>query len=147
MKLTTARPARTKLHFDRLPSDYEALCRLHLPRPIHDAVEYGNLLEIAEAFAGFEDRMSKDQNDYFDLITKLIEEWEASQVTWKALPALKILAHLLDEHELGGADLSRILEVSRNLGPAILRGEREITAGHARTLGAHFGLPAGTFIE
>jgi len=30
---------------------------------------------------------------------------------------------------------------------ASLRGERSITADHARKLGAHFGLNAGAFIE
>jgi antitoxin component HigA of HigAB toxin-antitoxin module len=33
------------------------------------------------------------------------------------------------------------------LGPMILRGERSITAEHARKLGKRFGLPAGVFIE
>ena len=49
--------------------------------------------------------------------------------------------------ELNGADVSRILGVSRHLGPMILRGERAITANHAPALGAHFDLSAGVFIE
>jgi antitoxin component HigA of HigAB toxin-antitoxin module len=138
---------KSKPAFARLPRDYEALCRLHLPRPIHDRAEYEDTLEMAEAFAGFEERMTEDQNDYFDLLCGLLEDWEASQVKWKKLPARKIIQHLLDEHELSGGDLSRILSVSRNLGPAILRGDREITIPHARALGARFGLPAAAFID
>jgi antitoxin component HigA of HigAB toxin-antitoxin module len=48
---------------------------------------------------------------------------------------------------MSAADLSRVLGSHRTLGPMILRGERSITAEHARALGSHFGLPAGVFIE
>jgi antitoxin component HigA of HigAB toxin-antitoxin module len=58
-----------------------------------------------------------------------------------------MLKHLLEQHGLSGVDLSRLLGVSSKLGPMILRGERSITVEHARALGAHFGLPAGAFIE
>ena len=53
----------------------------------------------------------------------------------------------LGEANLSGADLSRLLGVSRQLGPMILRGEREITAAHARILGKRFALSPGAFIE
>ena len=59
---------KTKLRFAAAPKDYAALCRLHLPRPIHDQTEYHNTVEIAEVFAGFEEKMNADQTDYFDLL-------------------------------------------------------------------------------
>ena len=59
---------------------------------------------------------------------------------------LTLLRHLLNEHGMNGADLSRILGTSRTVGPMILRQQRSITASHARLLGNHFGLPAGAFI-
>ena len=92
--------------------------------------------------------MNADQEDYFDLLCSLLEAWDAVHVKWPKQSPRKLLQHLLDEHQLSGADLSRILgATSRHLGPMILRGEREITAAHARALGAHFSLPAGTFIQ
>jgi HTH-type transcriptional regulator/antitoxin HigA len=143
--MKTAR--KTALRFADLPRDYAALCRLHLPRPIRDKADYDNTLEITEAFAGYEAAMNGDQEDYFDLLCTLIEAWEAKHVKWAKVSPLKLLAHLLEEHGMNGSDLSRLLGASRQLGPMILRGERSITAEHARALGAHFGLPAGTFIE
>jgi antitoxin component HigA of HigAB toxin-antitoxin module len=137
---------RAKLRFADLPDDYAALCRLHLPRPIHDKTEYNNTLEIAEAFAGFEDDMNGDQADYFDLLCALLEAWEKEHVKWPKRTPLDILKHLLAEHEMSAADISRLLGASRQLGPMILRGERAITADHARALGAYFHLPAGLFI-
>lgn len=138
---------KTALRFAEMPRDYAALCRLHLPRPIRDKAEYENTLEIAEAFAGYEEEMNTDQDDYFDLLCSLIEAWEGAHVKWKAVSPVKVLAHLLENHGMSAADLSRLLGASRQAGPMILRGERDITAEHARVLGKHFGLPAGTFIE
>ena len=69
--MKTAR--KTKLRFADMPKDYEALCRFHLPRPIRDKADYDNTVEAAEIFAGFEDEMSRDQDDYFDLLCSLIE--------------------------------------------------------------------------
>jgi HTH-type transcriptional regulator/antitoxin HigA len=137
---------KTRLRFANLPRDYEALCRFHLPRPIRDKAEYKNTLEIAEMFAGFEGDMSPEQTDYFDLLSTLLEVWEKARVKWRDVPPLELLKHLLAENDMGGADLSRLLGGSRQLGPMILRGERSITAEHARKLGARFALDPGAFI-
>jgi antitoxin component HigA of HigAB toxin-antitoxin module len=90
----------------------------------------------------------EDQEDYFDVLFTLLEVYEAEHVKLKKVNPLKLLQNLCEEHHLSGTDLSRILGAStRHLGAMILRGEREITAAHARALGAHFHLPAGMFIE
>ena len=64
----------------------------------------------------------------------------------RGVAPLELLKHLLAENDMGGADLSRLLGGSRQLGPMILRGERSITAEHARKLGARFALDPGAFI-
>jgi len=138
---------KAKLCFDDMPRDYAALCRMHLPRLIHDKAEYENTLEIVEAFAGFESNMTAGQEDYFDILCTLIEAWEKEKVEWPDVTPVGMLKHLMEQHEMSGADLSRLLGGSRQLGPMILRGERSITADHARKLGLHFGLGAGAFIE
>lgn len=129
-----------------MPKDYAALCGIFLPRPIRDKVAYDNTVEIADMFAGFEDRMTSDQNDYFDLLCDLIEKREKETVRTPKVRALSLLKHLMEEHHLSGADLSRILGKSLSLGPMILRGERKITADHAIRLGEHFGVRADAFL-
>lgn len=133
--------------FSAIPKDYAGLCRVFLPRPIHDKTVYQNTVEIADIFAGFEDQMTEDQNDYFDLLCDLIEKHEKKTVRQPKLPPLGLLQHLLKEHGLVGADLSRILGKSLPLGPMILRGERKITADHAVRLGDHFGLRPDAFLS
>lgn len=133
--------------FRAMPKDYAGLCRVFLPRPIHDKAGYENTIEVADTFAGFEHEMTGDQNDYFDLLCDLIEKREKESTPLPEFRALELLNHLVAEHNLSGAGLSRILGKSLTLGPMILRGERNITADHAVRLGSHFGLRPDVFLR
>ena len=137
---------KTKISFADLPKDYTGLCRRFLPRRIHDAVDYANVSEVADAMALWQDDFTPDQTDYFDLLCTLIEEFDAENVKWPKLKGRDILQHLLDEHQLAAADLSRILNGSRNLGAMILRGERNLTLPHIRKLASHFKVSPELFI-
>ncbi|OYV07598.1 MAG: transcriptional regulator [Verrucomicrobiales bacterium VVV1] len=132
--------------FTKMPRDYAGLCKLMLPRPIHDDVAYVTTVEIANVFAGFEDQMTEDQNDYFDLLCELIEKYDALSAKPLTLQALALLKHLASEHGITGAGLSRILGKSPSLGPMILRGERKLTAEHAICLGKYFRLRPDAFL-
>lgn len=139
--------AKTKLRFQDLPKDYAGLCRnVLLPRPLRDAADYDNTVEISDALALWQDNFSPDQRDYFDLLCTLIEEYDAGQVNWPKVKGRDVLQHLLDEHNLAAADLSRILGGSRNLGAMILRGDRNLTVAHIRKLAAHFKLGPEVFL-
>jgi antitoxin component HigA of HigAB toxin-antitoxin module len=135
---------QTKIDFARLPQDYTGLCRILTPRPIHDQVGFQNVTEITDAMAGH--RLTADQEDYFDLLCRLIEDYEKEQVEPPKVTVLEALHHLLDAHSLSAADLSRLLDVHRTLGAMILRGERKLTLKHVRTLARHFGVSADVFL-
>ncbi|MBA4148732.1 MAG: transcriptional regulator [Verrucomicrobia bacterium] len=132
--------------FKDFPKDYVGLCRVLLPRPIHDRIEYANISEVTDAMALWQDDFTADQRDYFDLLCTLIEEYDKEHVKWPKVTGLDLLKHLLDEHGMSAADLSRVLDGSRNLGAMILRGERNLTLAHVRKLAAHFKVGAELFI-
>jgi len=132
------------MEFARLPKDYAGLCRILTPRPIHDKVEFQNVTEITDAMAGHE--LTPDQEDYFDLLCRLIEDYEKDRVQAPETTALEALQHLVNAHGLNAADLARLLGVHRTLGAMILRGERKLTLNHVRTLARHFGVSADVFL-
>ena len=134
----------TKIEFARLPKDYAGLCRLLTPRPIHDKVDFENVTEITDAIAGH--KLTADQEDYFDLLCRLIEDYEKERLDTPKVSALDALQHLLDAHDLSAADLARLLGVHRTLGAMILRGERQLTLAHVRTLANHFSVSADLFL-
>ena len=138
---------KTKFRFADLPKDYTGLCRVFLPRPIHDAVDYANVSEVADAMVLWHDDFTRDQADYFELLCSLIEEYDAKNVKWPQVTGLDMLKHLLDAQSMRAADLSRLLGGSRNLGAMILRGERKLTLNHVRTLARHFHVSADLFLS
>jgi antitoxin component HigA of HigAB toxin-antitoxin module len=137
---------RTKIEFARLAKDYSGLCRLLTPRPIHDKVDFENVTEITDAMAGH--KLTADQEDYFDLLCRLIEDYEKehAQLDTSKVSGLEALQHLLEAHEMSAADLARLLGVHRTLGAMILRGERQLTLAHVRTLAKHFRVSADLFL-
>ena len=138
---------QTKTEFARLPEDYAGLCRLLTPRPLHDKVDFENVTEITDAMAGH--KLTLDQEDYFDLLCHLIEDYEKenAQLDTPKVTALDALQHLLDAHDMSAADLARLLDVHRTLGAMILRGERQLTLAHVRTLAKHFSVSADLFLS
>ncbi len=137
---------RSKIEFARLPKDYASLSRMLTPRPIHDKVDFENVTEITDAMAGH--KLTPDQADYFDLLCRLIEDYENEQ----GLPApkvggLDVLRHLLEAHDMSAADMARLLGVHRTLGAMILRGERQLTLAHVRTLAKHFSVSSDLFLS
>ena len=135
----------TKIEFARLPKDYAGLCRMLMPRPIHDKVDFENLTEITDAMAGH--KLSPDQDDYFDLLCRLIEAYEKERLDTPKVTALEALQHLLKAHDMSAADLAQLLDVHRTLGGMILRGERQLTLAHVRTLAKHFSVSADLFLD
>jgi HTH-type transcriptional regulator/antitoxin HigA len=138
---------KTKLRFQDLPKDYAGLCRVFLPRPIHDTVDYANVAEVGDAMALWNEDFTRDQEDYFDLLCSLMEEYDAKNVKWPKVTGTDVLKYLLEEQGLVAADLSRLLGGSRNLGAMILRGERKLTLKHVRTLSKRFRVSADVFLD
>jgi antitoxin component HigA of HigAB toxin-antitoxin module len=137
---------KTALQFQALPKDYAGLCRLQMPRPIHDKVEYANVVEFADAMALWQEDFTADQRDYFDLLCGLVEEHDRAHVRWPKVTVQARLRHLLTESGMSAADLSRLLGGSRNLGAMILRGDRNLTLAHVRKLADHFRVSPELFI-
>lgn len=133
-----------KLEFARLPKDYDGLCRILIPRPIHDKAEFESIAEITDVMAAH--KLTPDQEDYFDLLCGLIEDYEKERLPAPKVTPLEALRHLLEAHDMKAANLARLLGVHRTLGAMILRGQRKLTLNHVQTLARHFGVSADLFV-
>jgi len=146
--MATRTPKARRFHGP--PADrYGALVAALPPRPLHDKTDYEHAVAMIGRLVGYE--LNGDQQDYLEAITVFVERYEREHAAarWDTGRArgLDVLRSLVKEHAMSGADLSRLLGVSRTVGSMILRGERAITAKHARTLGEHFCLDPGVFIR
>lgn len=143
---TATRKTRPFASYADVPKTYRELCQLYLPRPIHDDNEDEAGTEMMNALAVFP-KLNADQQDYLDALTEFVDAYDkAKPVRWPKIKGRDVLKHLMIEHDMGGADLSRVLGGSRNLGAMILRGERNLTVAHIRKLAAHFKVSPELFI-
>ncbi len=69
--------------FTSLPMTYAALCRMHLPRALHDDIGLDAVTEIIDLMAGH--ALNKDQWDYLETLAELAEGYESAN--HKTLPA------------------------------------------------------------
>ncbi len=129
-----------------LPACYAELVALHMPRPIHDRVAYDNTVEVIDALAGH--KLNADQEDYLELLSQLVETYEADHLK----PRIKVkgvaaLQFLMKESQLTGDDLAGMLGVDRSTAYKLLKGGRNLTTEHIRTLGDRFKVSAELFIS
>jgi len=129
--------------------DYAALVAILPPRPLHDAIDYHAAVDMLGNLVGFD--LNADQTDYMEALATFVGQYEHehddTRRTGEAMSGLELLQAVMESAGLKAADLSRILGVSRSLGAMILRGERGITADHAKRLGEHFTMDPAAFIR
>ena len=124
-----------------LPKTYAALVALQVPRPIRDSAAYDNAVEIVHSLAGF--KLNRDQDDYLQLMAKLVEDYERETLPEPApVAGIETLKFLLAENNLTADDLGRILGVNRSIAYRILKGARNLTAAHIKKLSARFAVSA-----
>ena len=142
----TMKTTATTLSFSAMPKTYSGLVSLLVPRPIHDQTAYENAVEVVHALAGF--KLNRDQDDYLELMAKLIEDYER-ETTPEPTPVkgTKALEFLLKENDLSVDDLSRIIGVDRSIGYRILKGKRNLTADHIKKLSTKFAVSADLFLK
>jgi HTH-type transcriptional regulator / antitoxin HigA len=135
----------TGVTFAAMARDYRGLIAMFPLRPIHDKVDLENATEIADAMAGHD--LSADQEDYFDVLTTLIDQYERAHMPGPAQrhDPMGNLRFLMEQHAMSASDLGRLLG-QRELGSKILRGDRELSKTHIRALADHFHVDAGIFV-
>ena len=135
-----------KLNFKELPKTYMELVKLHVPRPISDKASYENTLAIVDALAGHD--LNRDQEDYLEILGDLVASYDRE--TLPDLPnatGIELLQFLLEENDLTGDDLARVLDVDRSTAYRILKGKRKLTTDHIRSLCARFSVQADLFLR
>jgi HTH-type transcriptional regulator/antitoxin HigA len=121
--------------------------QFHPLRPIQDGVDLDNAMEIVDALAVLRKR-TKDQEDYLESLSILIEKYEKDQNTIDAsdVSVIDVLRNLMEGREMNASDLGRLLG-NRELGAAILRGDRQLSKANILKLAKHFAVSPALFLR
>jgi HTH-type transcriptional regulator / antitoxin HigA len=131
----------------KVPTSFNELNAIRALRPIQDEVDLDNAMELLDKLAVMR-RRTKDQDDYLETLTTLVEKYEAEHdpIETQDLSVVDILKSLMQGREMTASDLGRVLG-SRELGSVILRGERQLSKSHIVKLAEHFGLSPALFLR
>ena len=131
----------------KLPKTFDGLNALWPLRPIRDDVDLSNAQEVVDALAVLPTR-SRDQKDYLETLSTLIEKYEQEQGTFNDDDAsvLDVLKFLMEGRAMSASDLGRLLG-NRELGAAILRGNRQLSKANILKLAEHFAVSPALFLK
>jgi HTH-type transcriptional regulator/antitoxin HigA len=96
--------------------------------------EYTRMLEEL-VFSGSKDRDTKDQ---VDLLTLLIEKWDAEHNTFNEVDPVRLLRSLMDDHNMKAKDLVALLDISKGYVSDILNYKKGLSKDVIRKLSGHF---------
>jgi HTH-type transcriptional regulator/antitoxin HigA len=143
-KIMTLAITKNKANYD-LPDDFLGLQeKLFMLKPIHNKTEYAKAMKIAEMLVSRND-LTKSQSDYLESLVNNIEDYEKSRFETKKQEPIELLKFLLEENNLNGSDLGRILG-NRTLGYAILKGQRKLSKTHIVELAEYFSVSPALFL-
>lgn len=132
----------------RLPKQFGELVRQMPPRAIADDVDYQNTIDRIDRLMTV-GKLSDGQAVYLETLVQLVQAYEATHhaIDTSDISGLAALKHLLDENDVNGSDLARLLEVHPSMGSKILNGDRALTIEHVKKLAACFKVSPSLFID
>ncbi len=131
--------------FAKLPKTYKALCRLHLPRTLHDEIELDAVTEIIDLMAGHP--LTADQADYLETLAELAEAYESTNHPAPAIqPPHQFLAAHLENIGMTATEWGKLIGIDRSTASRPLRGERKLNTAHVRKTAEALNLEASLLI-
>lgn len=131
----------------KLPGRFSDLSRMAPLKAIADEGEHEVMLNRADQMMLLP-KLTRGQSDYLETLVQLIEAYEARHhsIDNNAIRGVELLRRLLQEHDLSGAALGRVLGVDASTSSKILGGQRRLTLDHVKRLSEHFGVGVAAFV-
>lgn len=122
----------------------------HFPlRPIKSKHQLDIAIKVAKDLYSRLDCLSRDESDYLDVLTNLIETYEREKNVFptKSVLPIEMLNYLLEVNNLKQVDLARILKVESGRASEIVNGIRPLSKAQIAILSDHFKVSANLFLE
>jgi HTH-type transcriptional regulator/antitoxin HigA len=106
--------------------------------------QYDKYCRILEELV-FSPSKTKAMNDEIDLLTLLIEHYDAEHNTFKNSDPVELLRSLMKDHKMKAVDLAGLLEVSEGLVSDILKYKKGLSKKSIRILSERFKMRQEAF--
>jgi antitoxin component HigA of HigAB toxin-antitoxin module len=133
----------------KIPADYlELVNRLPLA-PIRNRKRLKDALDLIDELGIIdENQLTPGQADYLLVLSDLVERYEDAHFPGETPfeDGIAALEYLMQQTQMSASDLGRLLG-SRQLGPLILRRERELSKSHIVKLAGYFKVSTDLFLR
>jgi HTH-type transcriptional regulator / antitoxin HigA len=127
------------------PKKYADLLATTLPQLIESEAEYERMMAIVEPMMSREDGLSPEEAKLFDLLVKLIQDYEEKHYPIEPAAPHQVLQHLM---EARGLEPNEIVHLFGSTGRAseAINGVRAISEAQARKLAEFFHVSPELFV-
>jgi antitoxin component HigA of HigAB toxin-antitoxin module len=129
------------------PERFEDLCKVHMPRTIHDKNEFDETVRVMDWIAI--QAHNTDMEDYAATLADLVTTYEvANDLRVKPkLSGLELLKEIVSRSGVTQVKLASILGVEQGTVSKIMTGDRSITIEHAKRIAKHFKVKAAALLH
>jgi HTH-type transcriptional regulator/antitoxin HigA len=125
--------------------DFMTLVGTLAPRPIRNKRQLATAYREIDRLMRLQKR-SADERDYLELLSMLVEKYEATQVPAPAVSQGQMLEHLLDARQLTAAQVAKATGISANLLSNVRAGRRELSKDNIRKLSEFFNVSPAVWL-
>lgn len=125
--------------------DFMALVETLPPRPIRNKRQLAAVYREIDRLMRLPKR-STDERDYLELLSILVEEYEATLVPTPEVSQGQMLDHLLDARKLTQAQVAKATGISANLLSNVRAGRRELSKDNIRKLSEFLKISPGVWL-
>jgi HTH-type transcriptional regulator/antitoxin HigA len=90
---------------------------------------------------------SADQLEYLELLTTLVEDYEAERNPTPTVPLAELVKHLIEAKEVAQVQVAKETGVSASTISDVLAGRRSLSIANIKRLAEYFGVEAGVFVR
>jgi HTH-type transcriptional regulator / antitoxin HigA len=123
---------------------YSQLVAEVTPKVIETEAEYEQFLAVAERLT-FKQDQTPEESALYDLVTMLVETYEAQHYTIEESSPAEILLHIIESSGIDRTDLVEIFSSSDTL-TQVLAGQKPINTSQAQALAERFKLSPQLFL-
>jgi HTH-type transcriptional regulator/antitoxin HigA len=137
---------KTKTHALQFADRYLDLVRAFPLRPIRGEDELDAAIAVVNSLVDL-DKRTPDEDDYLDVLSDLVEKYEAKHHPIPSASGVDMLRYLIEIRETTQAALADASGIATSTISSILSGKRAMSRRHIEALARHFKVSPALFID
>jgi HTH-type transcriptional regulator/antitoxin HigA len=115
-------------------------------RPLASDRELDAAVEVMDQLLD-QPRLSRPERDYLDVLSDLVEAYEAQNLPEPAMTDGDVLQSLLDMKDLSQTQLARHTGIAESTISEVLKGKRRLNRRHITKLSSFFSVSSSVFLQ